>query len=777
MVEAKYKWKRLPAANSEAVAELTKTKEISPFLAQLLVQRGLTTPKEAQNFLRPSLENLADPYLLHDMEKAVNRIEEAIANGEKITIYGDYDADGITSTALMYEALLAVGADVNYYVPNRFTDGYGPNAAAYRRLIDQGTQLFVTVDNGVSGKDVIDPVIEAGIDVVITDHHEMPAELPQATAIVHPRYPGSHYPFPDLSGVGVALMVAWALTDEFPVEQLDLVAIGEIADVVSVSGENRSLISFGVQQLRQTERPGLMALMKLANIIPSHLSDQDIGFGLAPRLNALGRIADANDGVALLTTLDDDQAQQLAQRVDTANKRRQELVNDITKVASQQAQTPENQQQRVLLLMGNGWHQGVLGIVASRIMEQTGKPTIIAATSAEDPTVAKGSGRSFGEFNLFAALDPHRDLLTSFGGHPAACGLSFKVSQLDQLRQALQEEAQKQGVTEEQQQPLSIAGSMQPDEVTMSAYQDIQRLAPFGPNNEEPVFILKNVRPVKIKTMGQQHQHLKFSLATTKDQLDVIAFGRANLAPLLASPTGQIDLAVKIGINEWRGKQTLQLMLEDIQIRGTVIIDQRTNKLVPQLFQKNEYYVINDERLRQNIAPHVKTEHALSIEDAAKVDFTNQRVVLVDCPPSEKKLQTVFTNSNGNPELIRLYLYQHHSAYLMGMPSRNDFTNLFRFMSQQKQLKWPSQRSALSKYLKINEDRLNLMIQVFSEAGFVTIGNGRLRLRLSSRLTKTDLTQTQSYQHQLAQYKLEQQLLFNDTAAVANWLLTELNLN
>lgn len=775
MVEARYKWEQLPAADSEVVAELTKEKEISPFLAQLLAQRGLTTIGEVQKFLKPSLENLADPFLLHDMEKAVDRIETAIANGEKITIYGDYDADGITSTALMYEALLAVGADVNYYVPNRFTDGYGPNAAAYQRLIDQGTQLFVTVDNGVSGKDVIDPVVEAGIDVVITDHHEMPAELPQATAIVHPRYPGSQYPFPDLSGVGVALMVAWALTDEFPVEQLDLVAIGEIADVVSVSGENRSLISFGIQQLRHTERPGLVALMKLANITTTHLTDQDIGFGLAPRLNALGRIADANDGVALLTTLDDDQAQQLAQRVDAANKRRQELVNQITQIASQQAQAPENQQQKVLLLMGQGWHQGVLGIVASRIMEQTGKPVIVAATSTEDPTVAKGSGRSFGNFNLFAALDPHRDLLTSFGGHPAACGLSFNVAQFEELRQILQEEAQKQGIVENQQRSLSIASSIQPDEVTMSTYRDLQRLAPFGPNNEEPIFVLKNVRPIKIKTMGQQRQHLKFSLTTTKDQIDVIAFGQAKLAPLLASPTGQIDLAVKIGVNEWRGKQTLQLMLEDIQIRGTVIIDQRTNKLVPQLFQEDEYYIISDERLRQNIAPHVKAEHALSIDEAAKVDFTNQRLVLVDCPPSEKQLQTIFTNSNGSPELIRLYLYQHHSAYLTGMPSRNDFAYLFRFMSQQKQIKWPSQRSALSKYLKINEDRLNLMIQVFSEAGFVTIRNGRLRL--SSQLEKTDLTQMQSYQHQLAQYKLEQQLLFNDTATVANWLLTELNLN
>ena len=320
MIDAKFKWELADNASSATVDNLEKELGISRILATLLAQQGIDSTEQAKKFFEPSIEEIHDPTLLHDMDKAVERIEQAVEKQEQITIYGDYDADGITSTSLMYETLLSIGANVNYYVPNRFTDGYGPNMDAYQRLIDNGTQLFITVDNGVSGKNVIDKVMEAGVDVVITDHHELPADLPNAVAIVHPRYPGSNYPFPDLSGVGVAFKVAWALTGEFPVEELDLVAIGEIADVVNVMDENHALISYGIQQLRQGMRPGLAALMKLADIKANNLTDQDIGFGIAPRLNALGRIADANDGVKLLTSLDENESQKLSKDVDHANK-------------------------------------------------------------------------------------------------------------------------------------------------------------------------------------------------------------------------------------------------------------------------------------------------------------------------------------------------------------------------------------------------------------------------------------------------------------------------
>ena len=774
MIDAKFKWELADNASSVTVDNLEKELGISRILATLLAQQGIDSTEQAKKFFEPSMEEIHDPTLLHDMDKAVERIEQAVEKQEQITIYGDYDADGITSTSLMYETLLSIGANVNYYVPNRFTDGYGPNMDAYQRLIDNGTQLFITVDNGVSGKNVIDKVIAAGVDVVITDHHELPADLPNAVAIVHPRYPGSNYPFPDLSGVGVAFKVAWALTGEFPVEELDLVAIGEIADVVNVTDENHALISYGIQQLRQGMRPGLAALMKLADIKANNLTDQDIGFGIAPRLNALGRIADANDGVKLLTSLDENESQKLAKEVDQANKERQNLVAEIMKEAEKQANSSANQQKRTLLIVGKGWHQGVLGIVASRIMNETGKPTIVASTDQNNPTLIKGSGRSVDSFNLFNALEAHRELFITFGGHPAACGLSFDQKNIVPLQIALEEEAVKQKFDPTVKQPLPIAMKLVPADVTQQLYNDIQRVAPFGPGNMEPVFELNNVKVVDVKTMGQEHQHLKFSIVSDKKNLTVVAFGQGNLATLLSAPTGQINLAVKVSLNEWRGKKSVQLMLEDLQINGTVIIDERTNKLTPQLFSSSDYYIVREPRLRENITPHVAPGYTLSIEEAIKTDFSGQQVTLVDCPSSEEMLKRIFAEDEGEPATIRLLLYQRKSAYLAGLPTRNDFAQLYRFIYRQKELKWPMQAKAVSNHLKINMDRLNLMIQVFSEAGFVTIKDDVLKFNESTN--KTDLTQTKRYQKQLAQYKVEQQLLFNDAATVANWLLKYLNL-
>ena len=774
MIDAKFKWKLADSASSATVDNLEKELGISRILATLLAQQGIDSTEQAKKFFEPSMEEIHDPTLLHDMDKAVERIEQAVEKQEQITIYGDYDADGITSTSLMYETLLSVGANVNYYVPNRFTDGYGPNMDAYQRLIDNGTQLFITVDNGVSGKNVIDKVMAAGIDVVITDHHELPADLPNAVAIVHPRYPGSNYPFPDLSGVGVAFKIAWALTGEFPVEELDLVAIGEIADVVNVTDENHALISYGIQQLRQGMRPGLAALMKLADIKANNLTDQDIGFGIAPRLNALGRIADANDGVKLLTSLDENESQRLAKEVDQANKERQNLVAEIMKEAEKQANSSVNQQKKTLLIVGKGWHQGVLGIVASRIMNETGKPTIVASTDQNNPTLIKGSGRSVDSFNLFNALEAHRELFTTFGGHPAACGLSFDQGNIAPLQIALEEEASQQKFDPTVKQPLPIAMQLEPADVTQQLYNDIQRVAPFGPGNMEPVFELNNVKVVDVKTMGQEHQHLKFSIVGGKENLTVVAFGQGNLATLLSAPTGQINLAVKVSLNEWRGKKSVQLMLEDLQINGTVIIDERTNKLTPQLFSSSDYYIVREPRLRENIAPHVAPGYTLSIEEAIKTDFSGQQVTLVDCPSSEEMLKRIFAGDEGEPATIRLLLYQRKSAYLAGLPTRNDFAQLYRFIYKQKELKWSMQAKAVSNQLKINMDRLNLMIQVFSEAGFVTIKDDVLKF--NEPTNKTDLTQTKRYQKQLAQYKVEQQLLFNDAATVANWLLKYLNL-
>lgn len=774
MVEAKYDWQRIAAPDKQIVEQLSQELGINPVIARLLAERGITTPEEAHSFIQPSMQAVHDPHQLHDMDKALERIQEAVAAGEQITVYGDYDADGITSTALMYEVLQDVGANVNYYVPNRFRDGYGPNAEAYQKIIDQGTKLIITVDNGVSGKAVIDPVVKQGIDVIVTDHHEMPEDLPDAYAIVHPRYPGSNYPFADLSGVGVAFKVAWALLDEFPEELLDLVAIGEIADVVSVSDENRPLIMMGIQELRQGMRPGLHALVKEAGISEQSLTDQDIGFVIAPRLNALGRIADANEGVELLTTLDEDRATKLAKAVEQANSKRQELVNEIMGETQQQVDRLP-QDQPVLLVVGHDWHQGVLGIVASRLMDQTGKPTIVASTN-DDQKIAKGSGRSVDGFNLFAALDGHRDLMTSFGGHPAACGLSFETENSEKLRNVLLHEAENQHFDGQKKQPLKIAASISPAEVSMQLYDQLVSLSPFGPGNEQPVFELQPDQINSIVTMGKDNSHLKFMVGDQQSQVTVIAFGKGKLAAVLrAAMANQIKLAVKISINEWRGKRTVQLMLEDISINSTVIIDQRTNKLNPQLFNEAGYYVAFDKKLRDNIQPHLPEGSALSPDEAAQTDFSAQRVTIVDCPSTLEEFEKLFSNDQQAPSMIRLLLFQPHSVYLSGMPVRDEFARLYRLVVRTTQIDLNRQLNQLSTRLKINAERLIFMLRVFSAAGFVTIKDGILKP--VSDVNKTDIKETNPYQRRVAQYQAEQVLLFSDSKALAKWVLNCLNIH
>ncbi|MDO4903552.1 MAG: single-stranded-DNA-specific exonuclease RecJ [Limosilactobacillus sp.] len=765
MIKAHYDWQDQSAQVDLTQAQaLQDSLGVSPVMAKLLVSRGLTDPTQAENFLKPSIEMVHDPHLLHDMDKAVERISDAVANGEKITIYGDYDADGITSTSVMYEALNGIGANVDYYIPDRFKDGYGPNADAYQRIIESGTQLIVTVDNGVSGKDVINPVMDQGVDVVITDHHELPEELPNAVAIVHPRYPGSDYPFPDLSGVAVAFKVAWALLDEFPEEQLDLLAIGEIADVVGVTDENRALISMGIQVLRQGMRPGLHALISLAGANESQLTDQDIGFTIAPRLNALGRIANAGEGVELLTTLDEDRGKELAAKVEEANKERRQYVDDIMEEALAQATDEENSQLPVLVLLGHNWHQGVLGIVASRIMEETGKPTIVAGVNDGD-TVAKASGRSIDGFNLFDALNPHRDLFVAFGGHPAACGLSFEADKLHDLRDALAQEASNQGFSGQERSKMRVDGHLVAGEINEQLYQEVQQLGPFGPGNEQPVFELKGIAPTNVKTMGKDNSHLKFNLGP----IAVVAFGKGNLAPMLNGQGADIDILVTLSINEWHGRRSVQLMLVDIQIGGTVILDQRTNHLTPQHFEMGGYYVVADQRLRANIAPHVEAGHALSPEEARAVDFAGDNITVVDCPPQLDLFKEIFAGDTDLPSTIRLLLYETDSIYLAGMPTRDDFAALYRFLSQYKNIKWPIQREAMSRQLRINEVRLNLMIDVFSEVGFVKIEDGLLNL--VEGVTKADLKQTDHYQAQLARYEVEQTLLFSDAATLSKWVM------
>ncbi|PWG00697.1 single-stranded-DNA-specific exonuclease RecJ [Levilactobacillus bambusae] len=760
MIESHYDWD-VKGVNrpTEAAKQLGTQLDINPVIAQILIHRGYTTVDEASAFLNPGPEQLHDPMLMHDMQRGVERIEKAISEGNQITVYGDYDADGVTSTAILVEALEQMGAQVNYYVPNRFTDGYGPNSRVFEELIQAGTELIVTVDNGVAGNEAISVANEHGVDVVVTDHHEMPETLPDAYAIIHPRHPEGSYPFGDLSGAGVAFKVATALLDEIPQEMLDLAAIGTVGDLVSLTRENRVLVSFGLKLLAQDERPGLIALMKNAGVDAHQITEQTIGFTIAPRLNALGRMKDAKPAVELLTTLDPDQAQELADQTEKTNQERQGLVNKISDEALQIANDEEHVHRQALVIAGHHWHEGVLGIVASHVVEATGKPTLIL--NLGDDGRAKGSGRSVPAFNLFAALDPHRDLMVAFGGHHMAVGLTVMADQLDELAQALDAAADEQDLKASGKQSLTVAAEISVSTATMEVYQAVQRLAPFGPANPEPLFEFSDASLQNVKAIGSTGSHLKFELTEGQQRLSAIDFGAGQLASDLTANSDDAQIVGALGTNTWKGKTSLQLMVKDIATSGITIIDSRTSALHQQMFDRPGIYVFFHESLYEQLQGYIK-EPAISICIDGQVLTQpipdDQPIILVDCPDSTDDLKSILAELPGNE--IALYLYKKQPVSLLGMPERSEYAKLFKFVETHQNIDITHQMGELSQFLGIQQAQLVFMIQVFFELGFVTISAGKMTG--VKHPEKKALSSAPSYQLREEQVKTEQALLFSD---------------
>lgn len=763
MISAHYDWqiKRVDQPD-EAATALADQLSLEPMVAQILVNRGYKTEEAIQRFLKPDLSQLYDPFMMHDMQKGVDRIQDAIVAGDQITIYGDYDADGVTSTAILYDTLNQIGADVNYFIPNRFVDGYGPNVAAFERLINAGTQLIVTCDNGVSGHDAIQRANELGVDVVVTDHHELPETLPEAYAVIHPRHPEGDYPFGGLSGAGVAFKVASAILEEIPQELLDLAAIGTVADLVPLVDENRVLVTAGLQLLQQTDRFGLIALIKGAGIDPQQLDEQSIGFGIAPRLNALGRLDDAAPAVELLTTDDEQRAEQLAELTEKQNQYRQKLVADISTVALAQAQDAQHRDHPALIITGSGWHEGVLGIVASKVVEATGKPTVVLDVKADHGT-AKGSGRSVEGFNLFEAFDTHRDLLVNFGGHAAAVGMTAKADQLTELQAAFDEAAEVQHLTDQPKVQLPIATQLTAAQVTMPLYEQLRQLAPFGTDNPVPLFVFKPEHLQNVKAIGADGKHLKFQLADAGQTLNAIDFGQGTLAPALQSAADQVQLVGQIDINVWQGRTSLQLMVKDIAISGMVVEDRRTQSLRRSMFTDAEgTYVFFNERVYTQLQPQLPpTATSWLLSDADRLTTQHATTLyLVDCPATLTDLQTALTAISADQIVVYFYLKESH--YLLGMPDRAEYAKLFKFVQTHQNVDVAHRLGELATYLRLKAPQLVLMLRIFAELKFVTIEHGVMNPIASP--AHQAIESAPSYEQRQTQIETEKQLLYSETA-------------
>lgn len=750
-MQSKFSWRLEKTPDHQQVEALSNQLALQPTTVSLLVQRGFDTAEKIEHFLNPSMAQLHDPMELHDMDVAIQRIQDAIMNGEKIVIYGDYDVDGLTSTTIMKEAIEMLGGEVQWYIPNRFTDGYGPNLEAYQRLIAQGAQLIITVDNGIAGKEVVEYAEKQGVDVVVTDHHELPEALPDVTAVVHPRYPGSEYPFGDLSGAGVAFKVACALLEEVPEDLLDLAALGTVADLVSLTGENRILVTYGLKVLQHTTRVGLQVLYELAKIDPETITETTIGFGIGPRLNALGRMGDANEGVTLLSTLDEQEAQKLAGEIQEINGKRQKLVSEIAEEAEAIAQEPENQAAKTLVIASEGWHEGVLGIVASRIVGETGKPTLILNIDPETGA-AKGSGRSVSNYHLFNSLTEQRDLMTHFGGHHMAVGLTVPKENLTKIHAGMEAFAQAQHFEVSSQPEESVDLVLPFSDCTLEFYQELQKLSPFGTDNPQPIFEMDQLKVSEAKTMGKSQQHLRLQLAQGQQKLTAVGFGFGEWAPELQNSSTTVAVIGTLNLNHFRQNTTLQLMVTDLTTHAeadavTEIKDEDTvhtvaptevaksattpeiqvykqAQLTTGLFQNPALYVFFKERyfekMRQmDLGPQANL--TMFYED--QVGQSNQ-IVVVDQPDNFEQLNFFLTQQKATQ--ITFAFFNAHPLNFQ-IPGRTIFSKALIYAKQHGAFEM-SGLGNVANYLHLPESQLRFIFKVFSQLGFVKIEDGVLQI-------------------------------------------------
>lgn len=770
MINSKFKWQLNQPANPDVVEQLAKDANIDPFVAKILAQRGVTSVQSAEEFMNPSVSSFHDPFLMHDMQKGIDRIQQAVEKGEHITVYGDYDADGITSTTIMYETLSDLGADVDYYIPNRFSEGYGPNVKAFQSIIQKGTSLIVTVDNGVAGNDAIDAANELHCDVVVTDHHSLPEKLPNAYAIIHPRVKdedGDAYPFGDLCGAGVAFKIAQALMDEVPSDLIDIASIGTVADIVSLRDENRAIVKFGVQAIQNSQRPGLLALIKEAGINLSQFSEEDIGFGIAPRLNSLGRIKDATVGVELLSTFDEDRASELAKFANQQNDLRKSLVDQFFTEAVQSVEASGDINQRhTLVVVGDNWHQGVLGIVASRLVDKYQRPTIVM-TAADGSDEVKGSGRSVDNFDLFKAIDPIRDQTIGFGGHHSAVGLTIQKDKVNVLKDQLEKAADQQHLDLSVKPVLDISAVLPVTKVTPELCDKIKSLAPFGQDNPKPIFKLQYDQLTNVKTMGKTHDHLKFSIVQGSDQLTAIAFGRGSIAHELQDGQGSLQIVGEIGENTWNNRTTLQLMIDDLKETPQPVIDERTRQLHQQMFADAGIYVFFHDKVLKQLQGYVNDQsEAVMYNTVTKKLTENRRLYIVDCPDVIDDLEHVL--SNVSPETTILYLYKKQLISKIGMPDRNSYAKLFRFVKEHSNINIATQLKQISEHLHISARTIIFMVQVFLELDFITIQDRVIKL--NPNYTARDLKTAPSYHLRTQQLAAEKKLLVSNTHELVNFV-------
>jgi single-stranded-DNA-specific exonuclease len=768
MLKSKSRWiVRKP--DHQLVQTIANELKITPLVASLLVNRGLDTVDSARYFLFASNE-FHDPFLLKGMDIAVKRINDAIKSQEPILIFGDYDADGVSSTSVLMITLRELGANVDFYIPNRFTEGYGPNEPAFRKAYEKGIKLIITVDTGISALHEASVAKELGMDLIITDHHEPGPVLPDAFAIIHPKLPDSIYPFRELAGVGVAFKVAHALYGKIPEHLLEIAVIGTIADLVSLKDENRLIAKMGLEKLKVTRNVGLRAIFKLAGVDLNSINEETIGFTLAPRINAVGRLEDADLAVRLIMTDDPQEAQSLAEEMDALNKMRQSIVNSITAEAMEEVeQNFPSDSNKVLVIGKEGWNAGVIGIVASRLVDKFYRPTIILSYDTEKG-LAKGSARSIAGFDLFKNLSTLSEILPHFGGHPMAAGMTLNIEDVAVLRSRLNQLASVQ-LSDEDFIPVTVLDEeISPQDINLAALDQMNLLSPFGMDNPKPKVLVNRVEIVNIRKIGSEQNHLKVSVNDHGANLDGVGFG---LGPLYdhISPSSKISLIGELSINEWNNIRKPQIFIHDISVDSWQLFDFRGAKRINNFHEtvplENRQLILFNKDLYSKLNPTILNE-TIMIEDltqAEAFDCHAGNLVLIDFPPSKEILLSLIRGKQ--PARIYTYFYKESTDFFSTIPTRDHFKWFYAFLLKKGPIDLNRYGEEIAKHRGWSHETINFMAKVFSELEFVTINNGIVTLNTGAQ--KRDLTDSKTYQTKKKQYDLEKELLFSSYQDLKGW--------
>nr|WP_237691011.1 single-stranded-DNA-specific exonuclease RecJ [Paenibacillus caui] len=790
-----YRWSTLQA-DREASAKLADLLNISPMLASLLVTRGLGEAKQASAFLHAGAESLHDPYELHGMKEAVLRIRQALENKEHILIYGDYDADGVSSTALMIRLMTYLEASFEWYVPHRSKEGYGLHNHALDEAAQHGVTLVITVDTGISAVEQVEHAKRLGMDVIVTDHHEPPAVLPDAYTLINPKLPFCLYPFKGLAGVGVAYKLACALAEEVPEQWLQLVALGTVADLMPLTGENRIMVAAGLDSMVQEPITGAAALLRIAG--STAVNSTVIGFGMAPRINASGRLAHAREAVELLTTQDPDAAEQEAEKLDLLNRERQQIVENIENeaVAMLEARAPQGKVPPVIVLAGEGWNVGVVGIVASKIVEKYYRPVLILGIDAESG-MCKGSARSIPGFDMYEALTHCAGILDHYGGHPSAAGMSLHRSNLDALSNKLIEFAERV-LTEEHYIPMLAADlECTLDEIGLQAIEQLSVLEPFGMNNGSPRFLIRGTKVLECRQMGRDRKHLKVTLQQNGSTVEAVAFGKGPLASLI-SEGAMLDLIAEASVNEWNGTRKPQLMLLDAAVQHLQVFDYRGTRSPGHKLEE----LVNDwnglaESLKgraglvcrpdSGIKPFMQLQElpiwvydrsaGLIRESGGPAALCSPCEVttlfVIDSPETPQQLDSLIASFAA---VERIYLL--HSVgeikERVEFPSREQFKKVYALLrkaavqaaAEADLLPWLSRQTRLSVRM------LAMTLEVFEELNFISRNRGMVTVNPAP--SKQQLESSIRYKELSLLAEMEHYLLYAEVSQLTEWIQTRM---